>query len=281
MSNNHNYPNVIVFGDTGVGKSSIVNMLEGDREATVSSKAKGETFMNEAYEKIVNGRKMKVFDTVGLSEGDAGRVPAATAIKNLYNLLEQLDNGVSLLVYVMRGPRITETIKRNYRYFYEELCDKKVPIVLAVTGMENEEDKEKWWNDNNTVFKGYGMYFAGRACITATKGKTNKNGEYIFQDDYNESKIMFRDLISQHCSPIPWKMPSDDPPSGDTSPQALLPEGTSSRVPWLLRGGKGLIRVGCYSALTVVAGIQMAFTSVPPVYVPAAIYKLETMLDEM
>jgi len=43
-------PNIIVFGETGTGKSSIINMLEGRSIAGVSSGASGCTFYSCPYE---------------------------------------------------------------------------------------------------------------------------------------------------------------------------------------------------------------------------------------
>ncbi|CAG8701357.1 2325_t:CDS:2, partial [Acaulospora colombiana] len=201
-----NYPNIIVLGETGSGKSSVINMLHGSREAKVSNGAKGETFKNECYEKVLRERTINVFDTVGLDEGDQGTCAAEQAIRNLYGLIRQLENGVNLLVYILRAPRITKTDQTNYDLFYKQLCCSAVPIVLVVTGLEDEEDMGKWWFDNENIFNDYGMKFAESACITATKGKLKK-GVYTLQEEYDESKIKVQDLIAKHYSRVPWKMP--------------------------------------------------------------------------
>src|ERR1700730_10509355 len=107
-------PNIIVFGETGAGKSSVINMLEGNDKAEVSSSAKGVTFTSAQYQKTISGTLFKVFDTAGLNEGAAGAVPARAASKGLSQLLRQLEGSLNLLVYVMRAPRITETAQKNY-----------------------------------------------------------------------------------------------------------------------------------------------------------------------
>ena len=110
-------PNIILFGATGAGKSSVVNMLPGgSHEATVSSSAKGVTFKHERYEKDIGDHRINVFDTVGLGEGKSGTVPAAKTIELLYRLMCGLKDGINLLVYVVRGPRLSSSIRKTMNY---------------------------------------------------------------------------------------------------------------------------------------------------------------------
>jgi len=204
-------PNVIIFGGTGAGKSSVVNMLPGGcREATVSSSANGVTFRHDCYEKVIRGRHINVFDTVGLGEGKSGTIPAAKAIESLYRLMRRLENGVNLLVYVVRGPRLSHSIRKNYELFYEIFCQKKVPIVIVITGLENEEDAmDDWWMENKTAYSKENMTFAGAACITAIKGKRN-----MFAQEFEESQEKVERLILDHGFGTTWLPP---PPLGGTS----------------------------------------------------------------
>ena len=196
-------PNVIIFGATGAGKSSVVNMLPGGREAAVSSTAKGETFRHDRYEKFVGGYPINVFDTVGLGEGKKGTVSAAKAIEALYQLMRGLDDGVSLLVYVVRGPRLSESIRKNYELFYEIFCQKKVPIVLVITGLENEDDMDGWWERNKEAYKDENMTFAGASCITAIKGKKD-----MFAEEFEESRGKVEELVWNHCRETTWLPPA-------------------------------------------------------------------------
>ncbi|KIM72514.1 hypothetical protein PILCRDRAFT_81792, partial [Piloderma croceum F 1598] len=138
-------PNIIIFSMTGIGKSSVVNTLAGAQIADTSSDLVGCTFESACYELKIRGKPFKVHNTVRLGEGIKGTVPASQAIESLFHLLHKLEGGINLLVYIMRGPCLVDTARKNYHMFYEIFCDKKVPIVVVVRGLEEEEDRQVWW----------------------------------------------------------------------------------------------------------------------------------------
>ncbi|KDQ54450.1 hypothetical protein JAAARDRAFT_209187 [Jaapia argillacea MUCL 33604] len=198
--------NVLVFGESGCGKSSVVNMLDDSVNAPIGSTAEGCTFETQKYTIYTEHTTLNVFDTIGLNEGREGTVPTAKAIQDLYALVRNMENGVHLLVYVIRGPRVTETTRVNYRIFYEAFCQRQVPIVAVVTGLENEVPIDSWWHVNLRTIRRYGLDFAGHACITATRGKTGGNGVRVFEEEYEQSKTKVRELVFTSCSSAPWKM---------------------------------------------------------------------------
>jgi predicted GTPase len=201
-------PNVIVFGESGAGKSSILNMLEGDIKAPVSDRATGVTFQNACYKKMIGRTTFSIFDTVGLNEGSAGTVTAKDAVEGLYRLIHQLDDGVNLLVYVMRASRVTRTTQQNYEMFFDVFCRRKVPIVIVITGLENRTEMDKWWEENKATFDNQNMAFSGHACITATEGK-QKDGVSSFGVEYEDSKWEVESLILRSFSIDPWKLPTE------------------------------------------------------------------------
>lgn len=199
-------PNVIIFGETGVGKSSLINMISGTESAAVSSGAIGCTFESVPNEVELSGRKYRLWDTAGLNEGEHGNISGDRAIQNLQRLVQNLQyGGVNLLVYCIRGSRLRDIVKINYDLFYKIVCSAKVPIVIVATGLENENNMEDWWADNVRDFHDRGMNFAGHACITATRGKVLKNGEYMFEEEYNISVELVRDLIVTYSLEKSWK----------------------------------------------------------------------------
>jgi len=189
-------PNVVIFGEVGVGKSSVVNMIAGRQVAQPSI---GCTYQSEPHAVNLGATLVKLWVTTGLNEEDAGTARAKHTIVDLYKLLQRLEDGISLLVYCVRGPGINlNSITRNYRMFYHGLCQRNVPIVLVVTGLEGERPMDAWWPMNNAIFQQQQMVFSGQACITATRGQFEA-GVYAFEKEYEESRTKVQKLIGD-CS---------------------------------------------------------------------------------
>ncbi|KAF5371095.1 hypothetical protein D9757_010811 [Collybiopsis confluens] len=209
-------PNIVLFGTTGCGKSSVVNMLlgankEGAEEprAKVSSSAKGCISESKPYLVDCEGKSYKVWDTTGLDEGIEGTVASLEAFDKLCTLIKHLsrrNGGVSLLMFVMKAPRVTETTRRNYQMFYEGFCEKQVPVVIVITGLENEQHMDYWWMSNEHVFREKQMHFEGTACISAIMGRYNAEiGGRAHQEAYDASVLKVKGLIIDHCPTDGWK----------------------------------------------------------------------------
>ncbi|XP_006457090.1 hypothetical protein AGABI2DRAFT_195962 [Agaricus bisporus var. bisporus H97] len=196
--------NIVIFGETGTGKSSLVNMLSDDNVAMVSNLATGCTFESTPHAVFIDGVPYTLWDTAGLNEGNTGSVPADQALHYLRDLVDKLKDGVSLLVYCIRGSRYRDIIKVNYDLFTEIICQGEVPVVIVVTGLENEERMEGWWEENAKEFTDRGMLFQSHACVTTSKGKKN-----MFEAEYEESKHTVRNLIKDFCPGSAWTVDSD------------------------------------------------------------------------
>jgi len=131
---------------TGVGKSSLINLLLGENRASTSDAAKGCTFEVSVYEDHIN--KNIFYDTVGLNEPRKGTVSAKEALRSLTKLLRTIESGVNLMIFVIRKGRITDTMATNYAVFVHGICGNKVPVVLAVTGCEADADADSWYLEN-------------------------------------------------------------------------------------------------------------------------------------
>jgi len=166
--------NVILFGETGVGKSSVINLMADAEIAATSSNLDGCTLEATEYSfTLPGGTPLCLFDTVGLNEPDMGVNTFFGAIEKAHGLITSLHDagGVDLLLFCIRGGRITSTMQRNYRLFFEFLCGKNVPLAFIVTHLENEDVMEDWWVRNEKTFGEYGIHSVAHACITAAPAR--------------------------------------------------------------------------------------------------------------
>ncbi|KAH7916525.1 P-loop containing nucleoside triphosphate hydrolase protein [Hygrophoropsis aurantiaca] len=198
------FHNVIVFGEGGVGKSSLINMIADplSSKPQMSSNAVGCTFIHEAYSLTVHDQTFFLWDTPGLDEGSFGTVPAAKAKEELQILLRQLasTSGIDLVMYCIRGTRVRKALLQNYKFLCSVINRKVVPVVLVVTGLENcEGEMDDWWTQNESELKRCGMQFDGHACVTTLDACVAKHP--IIQNRREESYNNLRDLILQTYGP--------------------------------------------------------------------------------
>lgn len=84
---------MIVFGEVGAGKSSLVNLLAGSDVAENSNSADGCTLKSTGYDiHMPQGPNTRIWDTWGLKEGLAGAVNTPEAINNIYKLTRDLED---------------------------------------------------------------------------------------------------------------------------------------------------------------------------------------------
>lgn len=195
--------NILIVGDVGVGKSSLVNLIAGDNRAVTSSGAKSCTLQSQEYIVDLDGVEFALHDTAGLHEaqGNMKTTDYLNAVHQAYSLISRLEQsgGIHLLVFCMKGGRISITMQQTYNLFVEVLCNRQVPVVIAVTHLEMFDDMEQWWRENETAIKEYGLRSLGHACITTTRGYRN-----IFSDKYEESKEIIRKLLLDYSGRVAW-----------------------------------------------------------------------------
>ncbi|KIJ19190.1 hypothetical protein PAXINDRAFT_52964, partial [Paxillus involutus ATCC 200175] len=141
---------IMLFGETGVGKSSLINLLTGWHAAEVSPNFGACTMDAKEYQFQLGPTIIRLWDTVGLEEPEKGPNGYEGAIEKAIQLIRRLNatGGISLFLFCMRGNRITATTQSNYRLFYEVLGKKEVPVALAITHLERERVMEEWWSRN-------------------------------------------------------------------------------------------------------------------------------------
>jgi predicted GTPase len=188
--------NIVLFGENGAGKSSVVNLMAGEEMAVTSCGTECCLMQWQEYLIAFDGRAYKVFDTAGIEDPLLGMKEYLDIIVNAHNLITKLDKegGIDLLLFCIRAGRVTTTLQTDYRLFYEWLCEKKVPIVLVLTGLEREEgDMDDWWTRNKHILSRYEIRVAGHACITAANDLDGR-----FKQLYEESRRLVRNLVKTH-----------------------------------------------------------------------------------
>ncbi|KAG1741436.1 uncharacterized protein EDB91DRAFT_329159 [Suillus paluster] len=162
----------------------------------------GCTFRHQSYKVNISGQEYALFDTVGFDEGTEGTVPAAQAKKGLNGLLAKLtspvSDGIDLLVYCVQSTRARHALLRHYNHVYSTICRKKVPIVVVVTGLEDEPIMENWWNTYGQEFESLGMLFKDHACVTTLVEDPGTPVDFIHR--IAESRKVLRNLIVKNCS---------------------------------------------------------------------------------
>ncbi|KAG2134458.1 P-loop containing nucleoside triphosphate hydrolase protein, partial [Suillus clintonianus] len=188
---------IVLFGEAGAGKSSLVNLMAGKDIAVTSLSMQRCTLHWQEYAIEFDGESYKVFDTIGLEESGLEMNEHLAAVANAYTFIKRLDaeGGVDLLLSCVRAGRFTAALHSNYRFFHDFLCQKKVPIVLAITNLEREQRMEDWWDREHAIFPRYQIYVTGHACITAANGLDGRHRQL-----YDDSRITIRKLIRDNIA---------------------------------------------------------------------------------
>lgn len=208
--------NIILFGETGSGKSSVINLLSGKVVAETSSDIDGCTKAYQPYTLILNGRSYTVWDTVGLEEPMMSATGYLHAIEQVCKLKKDLSKagGVDLLLFCHRQGRITTNTRKNYALLYEVVCRKSVPIAAIITHLEQEKRMEDWWDQNAAIFMDRGIKVFGHACVTTLLddpkmgesreaierllGMHDNGGRYrMFTAETAELEVEGRDLVAE------------------------------------------------------------------------------------
>lgn len=197
--------NVVIFGESGSGKSSIINVIAQKQVAKTSNDALGCTSESKRYSVDISGQKFALFDTVGLNEGTAGTVPPKQAKRQLKSLLDKLlshkspSDGIDLIVYCVRNTTAPRVILDAYDTVYSGTCRKKgVPIVVVVTGLESETPMENWWDSHKETFSS--LHLAGHACVTTIQDYPGIPEDLTRR--VAQSGEILRDLVMNKCSAL-------------------------------------------------------------------------------
>ena len=190
----------LVFGATGTGKTSLCNLLT-DRTRPTDNGPLGVTSKSHSHAPFdFEGLKIELVDTVGLHESSFGTVPADKAIVQLVELLTTAKEGFSLLIHVVRATRITKEQEEDYDFFVNKMTERKVPVILVLTGCENEDPMSAWVDKNRGSFSRF-LYKALVPTCLAKGGALESH----FAPLRIQSKDAILNAIKNHALPEPHR----------------------------------------------------------------------------
>ncbi|KAF8123359.1 P-loop containing nucleoside triphosphate hydrolase protein, partial [Boletus edulis] len=164
---------IIFMGETGSGKSSIINLITGDNRAAVSNDSMPCTSHFVSYEVSVEGRTYRLWDTPGLTEASTSglfRRLQVTQVPeySLESFLRERHRRGELGLFVLcMGNKISAEMIRIYEIFCRTNRQTAIPVVIAVTRLEKvKPNMDSWWPSNEKALGKWGMEFDGHACLT-------------------------------------------------------------------------------------------------------------------
>ncbi|KAG1870430.1 hypothetical protein C8R48DRAFT_652962 [Suillus tomentosus] len=165
--------NVLLFGETGVGKNSIINLIMGHDVAQTSPDPEISTLQHTSHEVSIAERRFKLWKVSSIeSMGSFQALLAKWRLEKSYKKLYK-DDGVYLLLYCMRGSRALRALIKDYKFFTDIVGSTTtvaggVPVAAVVTCLEDyPKDMDNWWTKNKDNLERLGMRFSAHACITS------------------------------------------------------------------------------------------------------------------
>ncbi|KIJ09636.1 hypothetical protein PAXINDRAFT_17269 [Paxillus involutus ATCC 200175] len=192
--------NIVFFGQSGVGKSSTINLIAGSRVAHTSNSVQPCTIVSVCHKIAIGNEVFNLWDTHALS--------SEKSEEKLKKFLQERHQKceIDLLVYCIHGGN--KALLKNYNTFCLTTRRLAVPVVIVVTNLERYKNMEDWWKRNGSDLQSRGMEFDGHACITALPDDPRRT----------ESEMTLRDLITRKYSSSPGTSPYVDSSTIATPP---------------------------------------------------------------
>jgi len=197
---------ILIIGEAGVGKSSMINVLVDKDVATVSDGAKGCTFQFKTHsynEAAVAQESWNFIDTVGLNEAPGGTIDNKTAAKLLIDFMKRNRQGFHGIIMVMKKGRISENFERNHNLFVRTMLNRQVPCILMISHCEEDEPMDNWKYEQSNLDAIHDYCFAHVVCGTLKKGGRFES-ELIALRRQTRNEIF--NALQENMRPIPFRL---------------------------------------------------------------------------
>ncbi|KAI6159902.1 P-loop containing nucleoside triphosphate hydrolase protein [Pisolithus thermaeus] len=154
---------VMVLGEIGVGKSSMVNLIVGEYVAGCSPDVEVCTRGTTKHEATVESMKLHIWEVSGFNKPEDLKKNAPD-IEDKFGPMLEARASVNVILFCMRGQKVTATTKRILERIHG-IFKKRIPIVLVINHLERERDMEDWWRRNQNTL-GTSMSGTRHTCVT-------------------------------------------------------------------------------------------------------------------
>lgn len=103
-------PNIVRFGESGPGKSSVNNLIAGRPVASVSLDTSACTLASTEYRLTAEKSHFRIFDTAGLNTAMTDPKDYLDAVKGAHSIIDKLkrSGGVDLLLFCHRSGTLND-----------------------------------------------------------------------------------------------------------------------------------------------------------------------------
>lgn len=166
--------NVLIVGEIGVGKSSIVNLIARKSLVQDSPDSMVCTKKTTDYDMPANSEiPLNVWEVAGFNQPRDGNSPTEKDVSaldvDLGTILARDRAAVDIVLFCIRGERV-RVITTKVFDFVRELFEGQVPIVLVINHLENEKVMEEWWARNKEGLRERGIIGTEHVCVTGRPG---------------------------------------------------------------------------------------------------------------
>ncbi|KAI5994066.1 hypothetical protein F5J12DRAFT_785850 [Pisolithus orientalis] len=131
-----------ILGEIGVGKSSVINLISRGKTSPRSLPTP-----RFARATTVESMKVHIWEVSGFNQPKNDPMKDATDIEQKLGPMLKAHARIDVILFCMRGKKLTVVTKRIFE-LVDGIFGGRIPIVLVINHLEQEEEMEDWWRRN-------------------------------------------------------------------------------------------------------------------------------------